>query len=222
MGNGASASHLSSSTVVHLPQSAEVTFHDNALPTCVASCSAVGLLLPGDVLLYCGGVPVSSPMQARKLLEARQGIFAPNNRGDGSLRLLVSRRPSTSCILIRESADERFGLCMVTWGTVKAVVGVEVQSIDEGSIAARAGTIALGSIITHIDGQPVSTVREAAALLKGSRAGAEVRLELKHTPGGEWPRPDANENLPPSIDAPSAAACIGQDTPTKEVIEVFI
>ena len=127
MGNGASASHLSSSTVVHLPQSAEVTFHDNALPTCVASCSAVGLLLPGDVLLYCGGVPVSSPMQARKLLEARQGIFAPNNRGDGSLRLLVSRRPSTSCILIRESADERFGLCMVTWGTVKAVVGVEVQ-----------------------------------------------------------------------------------------------
>ena len=221
MGNGASASHLSASTVVHLPQGAEVTFGDNAPPTCVASCSAcAGMLIPGDVLLYCNGVPVSGPSQARKLLDARQGPLAPNSRGDGSLRLLIRRIPSTSCILLRSSAEEPFGLCMVTWGAARAVVGVEVQSIDEGSIAARAGTVAIGSIITHIDGQPVSTVREAAALLRNSTAGAEVRLELKHTPGGEWPRP-SGPKVPPPVAAP-AAAYIGQDLIGKEAVEVYL
>ena len=184
-------------TTIHLPHDTTILLEGESTATdaVVSKCMQPGLLLRGDVLVFVQGARVTSCAHAQMLLspEARQKAAAIPNMPSNVLRVLVQRAPKTEAVLERppaSSADAApFGLHLVSRGAPS--VGVEIAAIAATG-AATSGALVIGSEITHVDGEEVSSAARVSMTLRNASSGSRITLTLRHVPRSSAYEPPAS------------------------------
>ena len=193
-------------TTIHLPHDTTILLEgeSTAMDAVVSKCMQPGLLLRGDVLVFVQGARVTSCAHAQMLLspEARQKAAVIPNMPSNVLRVLVQRAPKTEAVLERppaSSADAApFGLHLVSRGVSRGApsVGVEIAAIAAEGIAATSGALVIGSEITHVDGEEVSSAARVSMALRNASSGSRITLTLRHVPRSSAYEPPAWASVP--------------------------
>lgn len=181
MGAGASMGPdvpFSECTIVHVPQFTSISLHPNSSK--VNNCFPAGSLMNGDLIVYFGGVQVTSPSHALRLLKSQRRELPE----DSTCRALVKRPPVVEVIFERPAAESPtpFGLTLQSRQLPPGPPSVQVIGLAQDGIAARTNLVALGSEVLAIDGEEVHTVERTVELLRNVGCGCQVKLRLRNRP----------------------------------------